>query len=138
MLKEDTYRKFASAAYDNDEQKILLLDFDGTINNYKKFGKDECDLEGLEPLPGAFKFIMDCLDNNIKVKIFTTRASHPSFVIACGQWFEKFGMPDKYMKQITVTNVKGPHDYILDDRANFEGVYPTVEFIKNFRPWLKR
>jgi len=118
--------------------KRALVDFDGTLHAYKTKFTTETEIHD-GPIDGAIKFIMDLLDAGYDVAIFSTRASEWRFKNAAIDWFEKHGMPREYSYQLEFTNIKGHHEFILDDRAiNFGGKYPSIEELKVFKPWNKR
>ena len=135
-MLEDEVRKMSNLG--NKLGKRALVDFDGTLHAYStKFTKETEIHDG--PIEGAIKFIMDLLDAGYDVAIFSTRASEWRFKNAAIEWFEKYGMPREYAYQLEFTNIKGHHEFILDDRAiAFEGKYPDISYLKQFRPWNKR
>jgi hypothetical protein len=118
--------------------KTILLDFDGTIHSYTSKFTHEAEIHDI-PIAGAFLFIRHLIDEDFKVVIFSTRASHPDFANAAIKWFYDNDLEGKYVDKLKFTNIKIQHDIILDDRAlSFNGIYPSIEFLKSFKPWNKR
>jgi hypothetical protein len=135
-MLEDEVRKMSNLG--NKLGKRALIDFDGTLHKYTTKFTHETEIHD-GPIDGAIQFIRDLFDAGFDVAIFSTRASSSGFKDAALDWFEKYGMPRKYSYQLEFTNIKGHHEFILDDRGiNFSGVYPTIESLKSFRPWNKR
>lgn len=118
--------------------KRALIDFDGTLHAYKTKFTTETEIHD-GPIDGAINFVMDLLDAGFDVVIFSTRCSNYKFKKAAIEWFEKYGMPRAYSYGLEFTNIKGHHEFIMDDRAiNFSGKYPSIEELKAFKPWNKR
>lgn len=123
-------------------KKKILVDFDGVIHDYHKPFRGECvidhgpiiDKNGLS----SIQFLKDLIDYGFYVQIFSSRCSNLLFESAADDWFEEQGLKQSYYLQFEYSNQKNDHDYIIDDRANFEGVFPTMEFLENFKPWNKR
>ena len=80
-----------------------------------------------------FKYI-----ENLKVAIFSTRASTPEGIEAIKIWLEKYGFKKDEISSLTITNTKIHANLYVDDRAwHFDGRFPTIKYIKNFKPWNK-
>ena len=124
--------------YKNKNKKIILLDFDGTLHKYTTKFTHETHIHD-EPIDGAIQFVKDLFDAGFQVVIFSSRGSHSEFGLYANDWFAKYGLDKCYIDMLQYSNVKGPHDVILDDRAwNFDGNYPEVSELMAFRPWNKR
>lgn len=71
-----------------------------------------------------------------QVAILSTRCQSPKGMIAIENWLESHGLDRQYY---TVVKEKPPALLFIDDRAvTFDGTWPSIEFIKNFKPWNKR
>ena len=86
------------------------VDLDGTLAVWD--GTSSLDRIG-PPVPAMLTFVKRMVENGIRVKIFTARASDPRQIPKIRKWLEKNGLPP-----LEITNVK---DYsmerLYDDRA---------------------
>ena len=107
-------------------KKILLIDLDGVLNNYKKF--DENNIPEIKT--GAREFLEN-LSKNYDIKIFTTRNR-----LLASKWL----IENKLDNFVTdVTNVKEPAYLHIDDRCIcFDGNFEqTISDINNFKVYWK-
>lgn len=118
---------------------ILCLDFDGVIHSYSS-GWKGADVIPDPPVAGAMQFIREAL-KHFRVAIFSSRSHQP-------------GGLDAMKDYVALHSEMGFHDPIdglewplekpaafvtLDDRAlTFEGTWPDIEALKQFKPWNKR
>ncbi len=123
-------------------QQTICLDFDGVVHMYTS-GWKGADVIPDPPVPGAFEFINDCLDLDYRIAIFSARSHQEGGIPAMVQWFEKHANKE-FIIPISLTQLffpkeKPPATLYIDDRGfHFEGQFPTMEFIKNFKPWNKK
>lgn len=111
--------------------KTLAIDFDGTLSAYTGWKGDMAPLD--PPLPGAIDFLTDCLDRGFAVVIFTTR---PEQLVH--EWLEKHAPPDVALA-VQITNTKPPAWLYIDDRCFlFQGTFPTMPEIENFKAWWQK
>ena len=86
------------------------VDLDGTLAVWD--GTSSLDRIG-PPVPPMMTFVRRMVENGIRVKIFTARASDPNQIPKIQKWLEKNGLPP-----LEITNIK---DYsmerLYDDRA---------------------
>jgi len=111
----------------------LCIDFDGVINSYTS-GYDPNNHAWLPdpPVPGAKKFLTECLENFEMVYILSARAQVLEGLVAIHKWLEKWDLPD-----LPVSFVKYPANVYLDDRGwQFNGVFPDMEQMKMFSSWV--
>lgn len=115
----------------------VAVDFDGVIHQYTS------GFHGFENIkdPPVDKAI-ETLKNyicNLKVAIFSTRASTEEGVSAIKDWLIKYGLTHEEVNQLTITNTKIHANLYIDDRSwHFDGSYPSIDYIKEFVPWNKR
>ena len=107
---------------------VLVLDFDGVIHGYTGWkGADQFD----EPNPGAVEFVTKAVEH-FRVVVVSSRCNHHNGVKMIEQWLTKWGFPDS----VTVSAERPPAYVTLDDRAvTFQGFWPPVETLLNFKPW---
>lgn len=120
-----------------DQRKpILCLDFDGVIHSYKS-GWCGPDMIPDPPVEGAFYFIEDAL-KEFHVVIHSSRSRYPEGIEAMKKWFDEWAGTELTSKVEWATE-KPPAFITIDDRAiTFEGVWPSIERLKEFKPWNKK
>jgi hypothetical protein len=109
-------------------QKVILIDLDGVLNNYK-------GIYTPENIPEARVGVQDFLERlsaKFTLKLFTTREKWHA-----QQWLIDNDL-QKYFKEIT--NVKEPAWLFLDDRCiQFNGNYSdTLKQIFEYKVWYKK
>ncbi len=123
--------------YESLSKPILCLDFDGTIHAYES-GWHGADVIPDEPVEGAFAFIREAMEQ-FDVHVFSARSGLPGGVEAMKAWFIRHGWEEDTLGQpagITFPTSKPPAHVSIDDRAiNFTGSWPTIQSLKDFRPW---
>ena len=125
---------------------ILCLDFDGVIHSYAS-GWKGADVIPDPPVDGAMKFIWDATEH-FRVAIFSSRSNQPGGLSAMktwvshhfrGYWGTHATQADDKLSDIEWPTEKPAAMITLDDRAlTFEGVWPDIETLKEFKPWNKR
>jgi len=115
----------------------VAIDFDGVIHSYKS-GWLGFDVLVDPPVDGAIKFLKTVLEH-FRVSIMSTRAAEPEGVEAIKNYLKKYGMTDEEVDKINVTSIKIHAKIYIDDRGyQFNGTFPTVEYLRSFLPWYKR
>lgn len=125
---------------------ILCLDFDGVIHSYKS-GWKGADTIPDPPVDGAIDFISRALEH-FRVAIFSSRTGQPGGLSAMKTWtrkafFEYWGShpvhADDLLAEIEWPTEKPSAFVTIDDRAlTFDGTWPPLEVLKDFKPWNKR
>lgn len=125
---------------------ILCLDFDGVIHSYKS-GWKGADVIPDPPVDGAIDFISRALEH-FRVAIFSSRTGQPGGLAAMKAWvrkafFDYWGShpvyADDLLAEIEWPTEKPSAFVTIDDRAlTFDGTWPALEVIKDFKPWNKR
>ena len=116
-------------------KKTILIDFDGVIHSYSS-GWSGINTIRDKPVEGSFKFLEECL-NRFEVYIYSTRCETEEGIAAMIRWFKvwEFNRVD----DLRFTYMKIPAWLTIDDRTfQFNGIFPTVEEIDNFKPWNKK
>ena len=124
------------------DKPTVAVDFDGVLNSYVSGWQGVDDLPDL-PNEGAMGWLRDLADADIPVYIFTTRAGHKGGIAAVRDWLfdhlqREYGRIDaaRIHGNIQFATGKPRATLYLDDRAlRFEGQFPSVETITNFKPW---
>lgn len=133
---------------------ILLIDFDGVIHSYVSGWQGEGVVSD-PPVEGAFEFLEKAVEE-FDVQIYSSRSKHADGIGIMKIWIdyhwcehkgdmEQFEMPSKefeqnhILKRLSFPTEKPAAFLTIDDRAIcFEGVWPKIEDLKNFKPWYKR
>ena len=117
--------------------KSICIDFDGVIHSYtSKWTNPQTISDG--PVEGAFEFIENCIKNNFQVWIFSSRLEYMDAQSHMFDWFIKHGLNKEILHSLGFTYEKVPAILYIDDRGyHFQGTFPSIEFIKNFKPWNK-
>lgn len=124
---------------------LVCLDFDGVIHNYQLWGKIWEIPEA--PVPGAMRFIWDA-SQHFTLAIYSARSRNVLGRIAMKRWlgrnFRNYWAADRTQADDILAEIKWPWfkppaKFTIDDRAMmFEGTWPDLEIIRNFKPWNKR
>ena len=116
--------------------KTISIDFDGVIHSYSSLWRGPSIIPD-PPVPGAIEFIKKA-SKRFKIVIHSTRATQESGVNAIKNWLEENGIDHKLLGILVVSHKTKAVVYI-DDRAwRFEGSFPSLEEIDNFKPWNKK
>lgn len=126
---------------------ILCLDFDGVIHSYTS-GWKGADVIPDPPVPGALHFIVAAMEH-FTVAIYSSRSGQPGGIAAMNQWLgfwsvdTEHGMPGDFdhgaWGAIIWPTEKPAAMVTIDDRAiTFTGEWPSIETLKNFKPWNKK
>lgn len=126
-------------------KKILSLDFDGVIHSYTS-GWSGADEIKDPPVPDAIEFLTYAVDE-FEVNIFSTRNAQAGAIPAMQAWLLKYlteyyeGVEDyarDTLSKIKFPIHKPPAFVGIDDRVIlFEGTFPSMERLKDFKPWNK-
>ncbi len=122
---------------DWDGKLTVCVDFDGVVHLYES-GWKGIDIIEDAPHPHAW----DALSEYVKhfhVHIYSARSEEQRGIDAMKKWFELHSCPKEVFEKLIFSVKKPTAAVYLDDRAwRFDGVFPTAEEIKAFRPWNKR
>lgn len=132
---------------------ILCLDFDGVLHSYiSKWLAPEFIPD--PPVKGAFQFLHEAIQH-FDVQIYSMRSNEAAGIRAMRLWLEHWAKqeldnsdPD-YRANAVINAIayraeawptKKPHAFVsLDDRVlTFTGTWPSMEFLKAFKPWNKK
>jgi hypothetical protein len=129
-------------------KKILSVDFDGTLHSYSS-GWVEADFIPDPPVDGAIEFLSKAIDW-FDVHIFSSRSHQPGGIRAMQNWIKYWAYKtlkdeDKALILYQYFNrdsqwplSKPPAHVSLDDRAwRFDGTFPKMNELDDFKPWNK-
>jgi hypothetical protein len=115
---------------------IILVDFDGVLHSYEQAWQGP-DVIPDAPVEGAFDFLKDLIAARMEVNIYSARSRYPEGVVAMKAWFRQHRF--EYVDYLEFPTEKPAAFLTIDDRCiRFEGTFPTVDEIENFKPWNKR
>jgi len=116
---------------------ILCVDFDGVIHSYTS-GWQGANVVSDLPVPGAIEFLREAV-KHFQVAIFSSRSHQPGGIFAMKEWLGLAGNQEPWLDEISWPTTKPAAFLTIDDRAIlFEGTWPTMEGMLNFKPWNKK
>lgn len=133
---------------------ILCLDFDGVIHSYTS-GWVQAYFIPDPPVPGAFRFMYEMLEHFTE-QVYSSRSHQDGGIRAMQTYIEYWArreLPNDeasgyaanaVINKIAWNNeawptIKPPAMITIDDRAiTFTGEWPSIETLKNFKPWNKK
>jgi hypothetical protein len=121
---------------------ILCLDFDGVIHSYES-GWKGADVVPDAHVPGALEFLADAV-KDFRVAIFSSRSGQPGGIAAMQAWLydrvtNHWDVEGNWLSQIEWPTEKPPALITIDDRAvTFTGEWPSIQSLKEFKPWNKK
>lgn len=122
---------------------ILVLDFDGTLHSYTS-GWQGAEVIPDPPVPGSLQFIKDALEY-FDVQIYSSRSNQLGGILAMREWLLYWlsrEFPEEarsIYNQIKWPTTKPAAFLTIDDRAyTFEGEWPPIRDLLDFKPWNKR
>tara|TARA_Y100000034_G_scaffold132281_1_gene194874 strand:- start:525 stop:941 length:417 start_codon:yes stop_codon:yes gene_type:complete len=116
---------------------ILCLDFDGVCHSYTSGWKGRTTIPD-DPVPGVEDAIRS-YSTHFRIAIYSSRSELPDGIRAMKAWFNEHfpGMIEEL--RVMFPQTKPPAYVSLDDRAvTFQGQWPNLEWLQEFRPWNKR
>lgn len=122
---------------------ILCLDFDGVVHSYTSGWKGARNIPD-PPVDGAIEFMGDALASGWDVVIHSSRARYFGGITAMRGWLKEhsgnlWDTMGASMCDVRFTRWKPSALVTIDDRAlTFTGVWPSLNGLRNFKPWNKR
>jgi len=128
-------------------KRTVLIDFDGVIHSYASGWQGKQNIPD-DPNPGAIEFLRTLIaEEDIEPVIWTSRvywkddselAAAEEAIQAIHNWLYLNGLSPEEVDALPITSAKPPAVLLIDDRAfKFEGVFPSSNFIREFKPWPK-
>jgi hypothetical protein len=125
---------------------ILCLDFDGVCHQYTSGWRGAAVIPD-EYVPGLFEFLENA-KKEFDVQVFSSRSNQEGGIEAMIAWFmdqRKLWRsrgnkpPIDTPLEISFPTEKPPAFVGLDDRViQFQGEWPSVNMLRNFKPWNKQ
>jgi len=121
---------------------ILCVDFDGVLHSYTSGWQGVGNVND-GPVPGAMVFLADAIEH-FDVVIYSSRSKDPRGIGAMEHaicmWLADEGLPTGgIIRDITFAHEKPAAFLTIDDRAVcFDGVFPPISQLLEFKPWNKR
>lgn len=118
-------------------KKTICVDFDGVVHNYVS-GWEAIDIIRDPPVAGAIEFLKQAVEV-FDVHIFSSRCAEQRGIMAMRKYLSYHQLPDEVMDKLRFTSIKPPATVYIDDRAwQFNGTFPSLQELDNFKPWNKR
>ncbi len=120
-------------------KKTISVDFDGVLHSYTS-GWKGADVIPDPPVEGAFAWLLSVMgDDRFDPVIYSSRSNQPGGIEAMRAWFEREGFPKDRLAGLTFATDKPSAWMTLDDRGVlFEGTFPTLDYMADFKPWYKK
>jgi len=123
---------------------ILCLDFDGVIHSYISGWKGADQIPD-NPVLGAMGFLQEVI-LEFDVQIYSSRSGQEGGINAMQYWLMHHlaleldeTIMTEIMDAIGWPTEKPPAMLTIDDRAiTFTGIWPTMDTLRNFKPWNKQ
>jgi hypothetical protein len=122
---------------------ILCLDFDGVLHSYKSGWQGAENIPD-PPVPGAINFLCNAIDH-FEVNIFSSRSHQPGGIYAMRCWLKTWsvktlgetnGLCRRLCDEIQFPDHKPAAAVSIDDRClTFTGRWPSINNLKEFKPW---
>lgn len=129
-------------------KKTLLVDFDGVVHSYES-GWVEADFVPDPPVAGAMEFLHGAI-KKFDVKIYSSRSSHAGGTKAMKTWLQywaKKQLPEaeadvvvSWTEAVGSFPTDKPAAFLtIDDRCVcFDGQWPDLDVLLEFKPWNKK
>lgn len=124
----------------------LCLDFDGVLHSYAS-GWQGADVIPDPPVPGAMEFL-ERARAKFTLAIYSSRSSQPNGILAMRTWLQlqlgRYCQGEEALAEEIFAAIEWPEHkpaafLTIDDRAlTFDGKWPDVDTLLEFKPWNKR
>jgi hypothetical protein len=123
---------------------ILCLDFDGVIHSYSS-GWKGADVIPDPPVEGAISFMLGAL-RHFDVQIYSSRSNQTGGIRAMNNWLREYAGAAWYetpdgpgLEDVKFPKAKPAAFIGIDDRVlTFDGTWPELKTLQEFKPWNKR
>lgn len=116
---------------------ILCLDFDGVCHLYISRWESSTIIPD-PPVDGLYEFLIKS-SKYFQIYIYSSRSDTSEGIESMKEWFNKYFNNIVELLPINFCSKKPPAFVTLDDRAiQFNGIWPDIESLINFKPWNKK
>lgn len=127
-----------------ERRETICLDFDGVVHSYSSGWRGATVIPD-PPVPGAFEKIREYLVH-YDVAIFSARSHEEGGTEAMLEWFlhhagYSYAKRPDWIAALRFPKHKPPAHIYIDDRGyhfSGPGSWPTIEYLRAFKPWNKR
>lgn len=129
-------------------EKTIAIDWDGVIYSYTSGHTQDRLGAGTfpdDPVPGAIAFLRELIASGYKVAIFSCRLVGGNPMVRdltkhrMVAWLESNGLQTGELRGVEFTGSKPHAEIYIDDRGfQFRGMFPTIEYLENFKPWHEK
>jgi hypothetical protein len=125
------------------DKPILVVDFDGVLHSYTSGWQGPTVIND-PPVPGATAFLKEAV-KHFDVHVFSSRSNEEGGIDAMRRelsWWlidELYPGGEKVFAEIKFPTKKPPAFLTIDDRCIcFNGTFPDMDTLWNFKPWNKK
>ena len=120
-------------------KRKICIDFDGVIHSYTTKW-DGADHIPDPPVKGAIAWLKELIKSkDIEPMIYSSRSITFEGINAMKEWLIMNGLSFEEIQEIRFPMQKPAAFLTIDDRAIcFQGIFPTIQEMCDFRPWNKR
>lgn len=117
----------------------ICIDFDGVLHSYTSGWQGE-GVASDPPVPGAIEWLRDLIRNpNFEPVIYSSRSKHLSGIQCMQAWLTRHGLSHEDLDKLQFPTQKPAAFLTVDDRAIcFDGTFPSLLTMGDFKPWNKR
>lgn len=146
LLQHEEAKEHGLAPEVDFNKPTLAVDFDGVLHRY------DSDWQGADviadgPVEGAMRFLTDATDK-FNVCVYSTRSSEAGGIEAMYAWLQSHlneyweEMPEvaeRVLSRLCFPLSKPKAVVYIDDRGHrFDGTWPDVDDLLQFKPWNKQ
>lgn len=119
--------------------KTICIDFDGVLHSYSS-GWEGAHIASDPPVPGALEWLREMIDHaDFEPMVYSSRSRQPGGIRCMQDWLVEHGMSPSDVALLQFPTEKPAAWLTIDDRAIcFEGTFPTLTTMQEFKPWNKR
>ena len=120
----------------NKRKATIAIDFDGVLHSFQSGWQGHRKISD-PPVDGAILWLkMLIYSNEVIPSVYSARNYKLLGSWRIKRWLRKYGLTPWEIKQLKFWKQKPIADFILDDRCvKFEGIFPSICEIVNFKPW---
>ena len=119
--------------------KIICIDFDGVLHSYTSPWESALVIKD-GPTDGAISWLKSLIDDpEFDPQIYSSRSKEEGACTAMKAWLIQHGLDKELADNLKFPTQKPAAFMTVDDRVfHFEGQFPKLSFINNFKAWNKK